>query len=91
MIADKKFVIEDVRRNVKMSFSNISPFVKKRMYKDGHMVDELQQYLRTMKPFIDSETKKKYMLGVYNRHWAIAGIEKDWNDGKAVLNIEWME
>ena len=58
--------------------------IKKRMWKDGHMVSEEQQYLRTAK----IRKGKPYMM-LYNPHWQINGLEADWNeDGKAVLSIE---
>ena len=49
-------------------------FIKKRMWKDGHMVDDMQQYLR------ERDTKGK-CLAIYNERFAIEGI----ND---VLNRE---
>jgi hypothetical protein len=59
--------------------------IKKRMWKDGHMVDDMQQYLRTRKP-----TSKGPKVMLWNTHWAINGLEEDWNQGKAVLSIESM-
>ena len=54
-------------------------FIKKRMCKDGHLVDDLQQYIRTRKaPF----------LMLFNQHWAIAGLEEDYNDfGQVTLKF----
>jgi len=57
--------------------------IKKRMWKDGHLVDDIQQYLRTG----TIRVGKPYMM-IYNNHWAIRGIEEDWNQGKAILSIE---
>lgn len=51
--------------------------IKKRMHKDGHLVDEMQQYLRTRKPSGDP-TKDIYL---YNGMWAIEGAEKMYNQG----------
>ncbi len=57
--------------------------IKKRMWKDGHMVDELQQYLRTGKIRVG----KPYLM-IFNDHWAINGLDEDWNEnGKATLSI----
>ena len=54
--------------------------IKKRMYKDGHLVDDLQQYIRTRE---GSEPS----FAIYNTHWAINGAEEDFNQGKAVLCV----
>ena len=45
--------------------------IKKRMCKDGHLVDDLQQYLRTRKP---SGNPKKDVY-IWNGMWAIKGAE----------------
>ena len=47
--------------------------IKKRMWKDGHLVDEQQQYLRTRK------TNGK-VIAIYNTSWAVAGAERDFNE-----------
>jgi len=57
--------------------------IKKRMYKDGHMVDDLQQYLRTR-----SKKSKFPYICLYNNHWAINGLDEDFNKGEAVLSVE---
>jgi len=57
--------------------------IKKRMHKDGHMVDKCQQYLRTAKI-----TRGKPYMMIYNDYWAISGVEEDWNKGEAELAIE---
>jgi len=56
--------------------------IKKRMHKDGNMVDEMQQYLRT-------RNKKSPFphIYIYNHKWAIEGIEEDFNKGRAVLSV----
>ena len=46
--------------------------IKKRMWRDGHMVDELQQYLRTPKGIEPS-----WMA--FNPEWQVVGLEYDWN------------
>jgi hypothetical protein len=60
-------------------------FIKKRMYKDGHMVDGMQQYLRTKDPIMYRGVW--CFVGLYNDHWAINGLEKDWNEGKAIVRV----
>ena len=50
-------------------------FVKKRMYRDGHMVDDIQQYLR------ERDVRGQRCLAIYNGSFAVEGA----ND---VLNRE---
>jgi len=58
--------------------------IKKRMCKDGHLVDDMQQYLRTRSP--KSGGPK---IAIYNSRWAIEGLEKPWNEfGEVTLSIE---
>ena len=57
--------------------------IKKRMHKDGHLVSEMQQYLRTRKPSGDPE-KDIYL---YNGAWAVRGIEADFNKGGCRLEL----
>jgi len=58
-------------------------FVKKRMWKDGHMMDDIQQYLRERKPQKDGR-----QLCIYNGNWAHRGIEEDFNnEGETVLVV----
>ena len=56
--------------------------IKKRMWKDGHLVDDMQQYIRVrnIRPNCDN-------VALYNDHWAICGLNDDFNQGKAVLSI----
>ena len=56
--------------------------IKKRMCKDGHLVDDMQQYIRVRKIEPNGNT-----LALYNDHWAICGLNDDFNEGKAVLSI----
>lgn len=57
--------------------------IKKRMHKDGHMVDDLQQYLRVRKI-----TPGHQNACLYNNHWAISGLNDDFNiEGKAILTV----
>ena len=53
-------------------------FIKKRMSKDGHMMDDMQQYIRT----------KDGNIMIYNGHWQIDGIDVDWNKGCARLLVD---
>jgi len=56
--------------------------IKKRMWKDGHMVDTYQQYLRTR----NMRKGKPYVM-IHNANFMIRGIEEYWNQGEAVLTI----
>lgn len=55
--------------------------IKKRMHKDGHMVDDMQQYLRTVKGYEPS-------FYIWNSNWAIDGAEHNFNDGEVVLSVD---
>lgn len=58
--------------------------IKKRMAKDGHLVDDHQQYLRTRKP--SSNPAKN--ICVYNDRWAIEGAEEQFNKtGQSELTV----
>lgn len=58
-------------------------FIKKRMWKDGHMVDDLQQYLRMRQPDGDG-----VLIAIYNPRWAIEGANDALNrDGKVTLAV----
>tara|TARA_Y100001963_G_C6685428_1_gene401941 strand:+ start:308 stop:646 length:339 start_codon:yes stop_codon:yes gene_type:complete len=55
--------------------------IKKRMWKDGHMVGDLQQYLRTPKGVEPS-------WAAYNATWQVEGLEQDWNTvGRVELDL----
>lgn len=57
--------------------------IKKRMHKDGHMVDDLQQYIRTRKGFEPS-------FCMWNSTWSVCGLEEGWNQrGHVALSIVW--
>lgn len=62
--------------------------IKKRMWKDGHLMgDDKLQYIRSRnlsKKFQDSHD----FIMVYDGDWAIRAMEKDYNDGRLVLNLE---
>lgn len=49
--------------------------IKKRMWKDGHLVDDMQQYLRS----------KDGNWCAFNGHWAIEGLEGRFNTGTCYL------
>jgi len=63
------------------------PWVKKRMWKDGHMVDAMQQYLRTEKPLFKKDGIG-FHLCIYNHMWAIQGADFYWNQGSVRLMME---
>lgn len=56
--------------------------IKKRMWKDGHMVDDMQQYLRTT----DKRAESPHIY-LTNDHWAITGLNDDFNNGEAELYV----
>lgn len=62
-------------------------WIKKRMWKDGHMKDDMQQYLRTQKPVHKDEYGTKFYLCMYNGMWTIRGAEEDWNEGSMTLTM----
>jgi len=55
--------------------------IKKRMWKDGHMMDDLQQYLRTR------NRKVKTGVMIFNGSWAIEGADEIYNRGDEVRLI----
>ena len=48
--------------------------IKKRMWKDGHLVDETQQYIRTR-----SGLGKRGEFAIYNAHYAIQDAGEEFN------------
>lgn len=57
--------------------------IKKRAWKDGHLVDELQQYLRTRKP-----TSVGPHVFLINNRWAVEGLDETWRqDGHCKLMV----
>jgi len=62
-----------------------SDWIKKRMHKDGCLVSEEQIYVRTRKP-IKVDGKKQYVC-FYNDHYAITGLNRDFNNGKAKIRM----
>jgi len=54
--------------------------IKKRMCKDGHLVDEMQQYIRTRQG-------EEPSFAIYNSKWAISGAEEDFNEGHCRLTV----
>lgn len=57
--------------------------IKKRMHKDGHLVSEMQQYLRTCKPTGDPNKD----IYIYNGSWQIEGAEQAYNQGSCQLEL----
>lgn len=57
--------------------------IKKRMWKDGHLVDDMQQYLRTR-----NQSSKTPHIYIYSHMWAVRGLESDWNDGKVEVSMD---
>ena len=56
-------------------------FIKKRMWKDGHMMDDMQQYLRERKRVGTRQ------LAIYSTFWAIRLASEDYNSGEVVLAL----
>lgn len=57
--------------------------IKKRMWKDGHLMDDLQQYLRTRK-----KGAGKADIYIYSGFWALRGANEDFNNGEVTLMLE---
>lgn len=58
--------------------------IKKRMWKDGHLVDDEQQYIRTRKPTGDPQND----IYIYDPHWQIRNAAKSYReDGKLTLAV----
>ena len=58
-------------------------FIKKRMWKDGHLVDDMKQYLR------ERNMKAARVLAIYNDRWLIEGADEIYNrTGSVVLTVE---
>lgn len=56
--------------------------IKKRMWKDGHLVDDMQQYIRSRKI-------KPGAFCIFNNQWAIRGAEEYLNEfGQVTLMVE---
>ena len=58
--------------------------IKKRMWKDGHLVDECQQYLRARRKTGDPEKD----IMIYNTFFQIRGANSDFNEGRVILGLE---
>lgn len=57
--------------------------IKKRMYKDGHMMDDMQQYLRTR-----NMKKGQPFIYIFNANWSMRGAEEYLNQcGKVSLAV----
>lgn len=56
--------------------------IKKRMHKDGHMVDDMQQYIRTVPGY-------KPSFQIHNSNWAVEGADVDFNLGEVTLALAW--
>jgi hypothetical protein len=57
--------------------------IKKLMWKDGHLVDDMQPYLRTRK-----KGAGKADICIYSGFWALRGANEDFNNGEVSLNVE---
>jgi hypothetical protein len=69
----------------KMLLDASIPVIKKRMWKDGHLVSDYQLYLRA--PYSSFPG-----FHIYSEYFAIRGANQDWNkDGEACLTIAFGE
>jgi hypothetical protein len=58
--------------------------IKKRMWKDGHLVDSMQQYLRTRK----KSDNNIHDIYIYNGNWNVEGADERLNrDGTVTLTV----
>jgi thymidylate kinase len=58
--------------------------IKKRMAKDGHLMDDMQQYLRTRKKTGDP----KKDIFIYNSNWSVERADEPFNrEGKVILTV----
>ena len=55
--------------------------IKKRMWKDGHLVCEMQQYIKTAKGY-------KPSFVIYNRNFNVIHANDSYNEGKVVLKLD---
>ena len=63
--------------------ANGGDWIKKRMWKDGHMMDDMQQYLRMRKP-----ASNGVQGAIFNGRWQIEGANEALNrDGKVTLTV----
>jgi hypothetical protein len=57
--------------------------IKKRMSKDGHLVDDMQQYLRTRSP-----RSAKPHIFIFYEAWAIRGADEDFRkEGRVTFRV----
>ena len=60
--------------------------IKKRMWRDGHLVDDLQQYIRTRKPPLEGkEDPAKFFI--YDPGWNTRFGTEEFNKGELVLQV----
>jgi len=57
--------------------------IKKRMWKDGHLVSDHCQYLRTRK-----KGAGKADIQIYNGDYALYGANEKFNEGQVTLNLD---
>jgi hypothetical protein len=61
--------------------------IKKRMWKDGHMVDNTQQYIRTRK-YMTTPVNDPHEFAIYNLCYSLEDLGEEFNKIKAGESIE---
>lgn len=75
--AGESALLHAVKKQLNAAGHNL---IKKRMWKDGHMMDDMQQYLRSK--------SKQAGIQIFNPRWAIEGANDALNrDGQVVLSV----
>ena len=59
--------------------------IKKRMWKDGNMTDDMKQYIRVRNPKAVKNGAPN--IALHNYYWDVRGLEEDWNKGETTLEI----
>lgn len=60
-------------------------FIKKLMWKDGHMVSDDQHYLRARNV---NRLKPGDIWAIWSTHWLIRGLHTDYNQGEVYFRVE---
>lgn len=72
--------IKKILNSVVMITSKYGVFIKKLMYKDGHMVADTQYYIRSQKP---TSPEKTYIM-IHDPSYAIRSLYEDYNKNEFI-------